>query len=291
MRRALKAWEDYWSEEPVKLRDAQYSRTVPPKELIADEIRRYSAMIEPAFSRTNASGKEAFLATSPVDRNLAVPLEAIAVAEQGLAVDMTNLPATTQQQTGSDLEKYRKAVKHNKAVDAGTEQGPKMKVPDNWERTGVARGIYQREEGFTVDAVKQLRKYDWMIDNVFAQLIEQGTDKDIEDLQFLHSKLKDESLTDTALAKELQKLSVEYNPVIDTVIHLANISKGDPSSPASKPYAYSELQRDLRGNKAEESDVYRIQLYAERKGKQQKLDKYLEKYAVPIGPDESRSDY
>lgn len=272
--------------------EGQYSRTVPPKEQIAEEIRMYSSIIEPAFSMTNAkTGKEEFLATSPVDRNLAVPLEAIAVAEQGLADDMTNLPATTRQQTGKDLIKYRAAIKFNKEVDAGTEEGPKKVVPDNFERTGTARGIYQREFPFTVDAVKQLRKYGWMVDNVFAQLIEQGTDKDIEDMQWLNSKLMDESLTDKALAQELQELSVDYNPVIDTVIHLASISKGNPSNPAHKPYAYSKLQRDLQGNKADEADVYRIQKYASREGKQTKLDKYLENYAVPIGPDESRSDY
>ncbi len=234
------------SEEPTP--DTRTSPTIPTRKKVKEDIRFYNELLEPAFVSPG------FLTPSSFGEDRPAPLELAAIQEQGLDSDL-DLEGQIRQRTTEDIREGR----------------------DAYSRTGAARGIYQRELPFTQDAVGQLRKQEWMIDNAFSQILDSGSEEDLSELQFLNSLLKDKTLSDRQLAQKLQDLSSsQYSPLIDTMLHLATTSRGTRA-----PRAYSNLQQ--AGMYPDFEDITTIQRQAggTTDKKRQMLEDYMRRYYYP----------
>ena len=225
--------------------ESSVERFIPTKEQAIEDIRYFNRLLEPAFV---APG---FL-TQSQDPMAGSPLELLAVQEQGL-LDSPESPIAIRQITGDDLRAGRTTAQ---------------------TATGTARGVYQRELPATVDAVSQLRKQPWMLDNAFDAVMESSDPRDLQDLQFLSSYLTSD-LSDDEVAQIFQDESTRaYNPLMDTMLHLAYTSRG-----TTKPAAYSRLQDNYQPS---HSDVTAIQ--RQRGGttpeKQRQLDRYVSEYIL-----------
>lgn len=252
----------FFDEEPEvgpEIGESPIERRIPTKEEAVEDIRFYSGMLEPAFV------KKGFLEPSQ-DPQTKSPLELLAVQEQGFIDVESGVP---DPKSLIDLRQI-------------TENDRKAGRTTNLTATGAARGVYQRQTGATADAVAQLRKYPWMMDRAFDLVMDSSDPRDLEELQMLQGLLAD-GPTDLEIAKFLQKESTErYNPLIDTMVHLAYSSKGN-----LKPAAYNRLQ-DNRKPSHKDISVIQKQKGGATSKKQKQLDRYVEQYINTYSDDGER---
>ena len=225
--------------------ESSVQRFIPTKEQAIEDIRYFNRLLEPAFV---APG---FLTPSQ-DPMAGSPLELLAVQEQGLLNNVEG-DIAIRQITDADL-------------DAGR--------TTNETATGTARGVYQRELPATIDAVNQLRKQPWMLDNAFDAVMDSSDPRDLEDLQFLSQHITSD-LNDEQVAKIFQDESTRaYNPLLDTILHLAYVSRG-----TAKPAAYSRLQDNHQPSHSDVTTIQR-QKGGTTQAKQRMLDRYVSEYIL-----------
>ena len=232
-------------EEPIDESQSSVARFLPSKEQAVEDIRFYTSMLEPAFI---APG---FL-TPTQDPMAATPLELLAVQEHGL--DHTpQAPIQIRQITTNDLLAGRTS---------------------NLESTGAARGLYHRETDSTFDAVEQLRKKPWMLDRAFDAVMDSSDPRDLEDLQFLSSYITSDLPLEEVAEVMQEEVTTNYSPLVDTMLHLAYISRG-----TARPRAYENLQDNYQPS---HRDVTTIQKQAGgyTQEKQRQLDRYVSEYIL-----------
>lgn len=231
-------------EEEIKdLPTSPQERLTPMKSQLPSEVRKYTILLGPAFSEK-----------LPVsyDPKAFVPLEFTSVQEQGLVSERR-----PYKDTKTELQKT--ALKQKGASE---EKG--------------AKGIYQRELSFTKEGIDYLQKNPGVLLDAYTLVRQKGSNEDFDELQFLDSIVNDETLSLEQKARFLNSESSRvYSPLVDTMIHLSQYSRG-----TKKPAAYSRL---MNTDSPDVEDITTLQRQRDRDKeslakKQRALDVYVQKY-------------